>query len=216
MIIMIIYPFFCGIHRDWMGKYVGASKLALKPKCTQQVSEILKYCNTRRLAVVPQGGNTGLVGGRCALGPSLQRSCHVDPAGPAGAMLQACLLLLVRSLHARLAEPPVQAEHHVCMSWRLCVSRGLRFACSSCSVPVHDEVVLSTTALNNIISFDKVGQQLPGPGAGSTVSTEPTPACMILAPSHTSVPLWLQADAGTWRVWRAPSWAQAYAGILNS
>lgn len=28
-----------------------------------QVSEILKYCNSRRLAVVPQGGNTGLVGG---------------------------------------------------------------------------------------------------------------------------------------------------------
>jgi hypothetical protein len=28
-----------------------------------QVSKILSYCNTRRLAVVPQGGNTGLVGG---------------------------------------------------------------------------------------------------------------------------------------------------------
>ena len=28
-----------------------------------QVSEILKYCNSRSLAVVPQGGNTGLVGG---------------------------------------------------------------------------------------------------------------------------------------------------------
>ncbi|KAK4585190.1 hypothetical protein RGQ29_022736 [Quercus rubra] len=27
------------------------------------VSEVLKYCNSRRLAVVPQGGNTGLVGG---------------------------------------------------------------------------------------------------------------------------------------------------------
>jgi FAD/FMN-containing dehydrogenase len=27
------------------------------------VSAILKYCNERRLAVVPQGGNTGLVGG---------------------------------------------------------------------------------------------------------------------------------------------------------
>jgi len=27
------------------------------------VSKILSYCNDRRLAVVPQGGNTGLVGG---------------------------------------------------------------------------------------------------------------------------------------------------------
>jgi FAD/FMN-containing dehydrogenase len=28
------------------------------------VSKVLKYCNERKLAVVPQGGNTGLVGGQ--------------------------------------------------------------------------------------------------------------------------------------------------------
>ncbi|CAD6220828.1 unnamed protein product [Miscanthus lutarioriparius] len=48
---------------DWMGKYRGASQLLLLPKNTTEVSKILSYCNTRRLAVVPQGGNTGLVGG---------------------------------------------------------------------------------------------------------------------------------------------------------
>lgn len=35
----------------------------LKPKTTEEVSEILSYCNSRRIAVCPQGGNTGLVGG---------------------------------------------------------------------------------------------------------------------------------------------------------
>ena len=35
----------------------------LRPKTTSEVSEIMRYCNDRRLAVVPQGGNTGLVGG---------------------------------------------------------------------------------------------------------------------------------------------------------
>ena len=35
----------------------------LKPSTTEQVSQILKYCNDNMLAVVPQGGNTGLVGG---------------------------------------------------------------------------------------------------------------------------------------------------------
>ena len=35
----------------------------LRPKTTVEVSEIMRYCNGRRLAVVPQGGNTGLVGG---------------------------------------------------------------------------------------------------------------------------------------------------------
>jgi FAD/FMN-containing dehydrogenase len=41
----------------------GKGTLLLKPQTTQQVSEILQYCNSRKLAVVPQGGNTGLVGG---------------------------------------------------------------------------------------------------------------------------------------------------------
>lgn len=50
-------------NEDWMRKYKGQSQLVLKPKTTQQVSQILKYCNDKELAVVPQGGNTGLVGG---------------------------------------------------------------------------------------------------------------------------------------------------------
>ncbi|KAF8944890.1 hypothetical protein BGZ47_003543 [Haplosporangium gracile] len=48
---------------DWLNKYRGQSKLVLKPSSTEQVSKILKYCNEHKLAVVPQGGNTGLVGG---------------------------------------------------------------------------------------------------------------------------------------------------------
>ncbi|KAI1502299.1 D-lactate dehydrogenase 2 mitochondrial precursor [Biscogniauxia marginata] len=48
---------------DWMRKYRGHCKLVLKPGSTGEVSKILKYCNDNTLAVVPQGGNTGLVGG---------------------------------------------------------------------------------------------------------------------------------------------------------
>ncbi|CAJ1930312.1 unnamed protein product [Sphenostylis stenocarpa] len=74
-------------NTDWMHKYNGSSKLLLQPRTTEQVSQILKYCNSRCLAVVPQGGNTGLVGG---------------------------------------------------------------------SVPVFDEVIISLSSMNKIISFDKV------------------------------------------------------------
>lgn len=48
---------------DWMRKYRGHTSLVLKPGSTEEVSRILKYCNDNMLAVVPQGGNTGLVGG---------------------------------------------------------------------------------------------------------------------------------------------------------
>ena len=49
---------------DWLKKYGSTqTRLVLRPNSTEQVSSILKYCYERKLAVVPQGGNTGLVGG---------------------------------------------------------------------------------------------------------------------------------------------------------
>ncbi|XP_022183515.1 D-2-hydroxyglutarate dehydrogenase, mitochondrial-like [Myzus persicae] len=72
---------------DWLKFVSGFSKYVLKPKTTEQVSAILKYCYERDIAVCVQGGNTGLVGG---------------------------------------------------------------------SVPVFDEVILSTSAMNSIISFNKL------------------------------------------------------------
>lgn len=50
-------------NRDWMKKYRGRTKVVLKPKSVEEVSKVLKYCNDNMLAVVPQGGNSGLVGG---------------------------------------------------------------------------------------------------------------------------------------------------------
>lgn len=51
------------LNADWMGNWKGRSKLALRPKSTEEVASVLRHCHGRRLAVVPQGGNTGLVGG---------------------------------------------------------------------------------------------------------------------------------------------------------
>ena len=50
-------------NSDWMHKYRGHTRLVLRPKTTEEVSKVLKYCNDNMLAVVPQGGNSGLVGG---------------------------------------------------------------------------------------------------------------------------------------------------------
>ncbi len=49
---------------EWRGKYQGRAKLLLKPDTTEQVSKILAICNETRTPIVPQGGNTGLVGGQ--------------------------------------------------------------------------------------------------------------------------------------------------------
>ncbi len=48
---------------EMRGLYHGATALVLRPADTAQVSEIVKICAEARLPIVPQGGNTGLVGG---------------------------------------------------------------------------------------------------------------------------------------------------------
>ncbi|QIX02220.1 hypothetical protein AMS68_007737 [Peltaster fructicola] len=50
-------------NKDWMKKYRGQTRLVVKPESTEQVSKIMKYCNDKLIAINPQGGNTGLVGG---------------------------------------------------------------------------------------------------------------------------------------------------------
>jgi len=46
------------------GKFSGSSPLVLRPGSTEEVSAILKLANETGTAIVPQGGNTGLVGGQ--------------------------------------------------------------------------------------------------------------------------------------------------------
>jgi FAD/FMN-containing dehydrogenase len=47
---------------EWRDRYRGKAALVLKPGSTDEVSRILKCANETRTAIVPQGGNTGLVG----------------------------------------------------------------------------------------------------------------------------------------------------------
>jgi FAD/FMN-containing dehydrogenase len=49
---------------------IGVLAIAL-PRSTAEVSAVLRWCNERRVAVVPQGGLTGLAGGAVPVGPSL-------------------------------------------------------------------------------------------------------------------------------------------------
>lgn len=49
------------------GLYQGVSPLVLRPGTVQEVSAICALANENRVALVPQGGNTGLVGGQTPL-----------------------------------------------------------------------------------------------------------------------------------------------------
>lgn len=50
--------------REWRDLYAGRTPLVLRPGSTAEVAQILALANAERVAVVPQAGNTGLVGGQ--------------------------------------------------------------------------------------------------------------------------------------------------------
>ena len=50
--------------REWRDRFVGNTPLLLRPASTDAVARIVTICSQTRTAIVPQGGNTGLVGGQ--------------------------------------------------------------------------------------------------------------------------------------------------------
>lgn len=75
---------------DWRGKYHGRAAAMLSPATTDEVASIVRLCAKAEVALVPQGGNSGMVGGATpdASGDQLllslrrmNRIRHVDKAG---------------------------------------------------------------------------------------------------------------------------------------
>ncbi len=50
-------------ERDWRKRYPGRALAVARPASTDEVATVMRLCHEHRVAVVPQGGNTGLVGG---------------------------------------------------------------------------------------------------------------------------------------------------------
>ncbi len=57
--------------REWRDLWPGTSPLVLRPANTDEVSRILKIAYETNTAIVPQSGNTGLVGGQMPTGPEV-------------------------------------------------------------------------------------------------------------------------------------------------
>src|SRR5579859_2776285 len=53
------------LHEE-RGLYHGTAEVVVRPASTEEVSEIVKLAAANGVAIVPQGGNTGLCGGAVA------------------------------------------------------------------------------------------------------------------------------------------------------
>src|SRR3954469_2785075 len=77
-------PELCASYgRDVTGRFAGPAALVVRPGSTGEVSQVLPACNTAGVPVVPQGGNTGLVGGGVPRGGEVVLSLtQLDALGP--------------------------------------------------------------------------------------------------------------------------------------
>jgi FAD/FMN-containing dehydrogenase len=53
---------------DWRGRYSGSALCVVLPASTEEVAAVVRACVAARVAIVPQGGNTGLCGGATPVG----------------------------------------------------------------------------------------------------------------------------------------------------
>ena len=90
---------------DWRGRYKGAALAMAMPASTEEVARIVKLAGAHRVPIVPQGGNTSMVGGATppadgsALILSLRRMKRLRRLDPGAGLAIAEAGLVLSELH---------------------------------------------------------------------------------------------------------------------
>jgi FAD/FMN-containing dehydrogenase len=63
---------------EWRGRWKGETPLLALPKSTDEVSAVVAICAEHGVAITPQGGNTGLVGGQIPYGEVLVSTARLN------------------------------------------------------------------------------------------------------------------------------------------
>ena len=106
-----------GFEQDITGRYSGRALAVARPGDSEQVAAVLSTCAGRGIPVVPQGGNTGLVGGGVPRGGELVLSLtRLDELGEVGrsssqVVVGAGASLEAVQLHARRAGLDLGIDH---------------------------------------------------------------------------------------------------------
>jgi FAD/FMN-containing dehydrogenase len=94
-------------QRDWLDQYGEVPLGVARPKSTAEVAEVLRFCCAECVPVVPQGGNTGLVGGGVLCEPggvilSLSRMNAISSTDLPGGSISVEAGVILEQLHQSL------------------------------------------------------------------------------------------------------------------
>jgi FAD/FMN-containing dehydrogenase len=98
-----------GYTTDWTRRFHGEARCVVRPSSTGEVSAVVRACAAAGVPVVPQGGNTGLVGGgipfsASAVLISLRRLRRLDPVDTMAAQVTAGAGVTIAELRAHAAK----------------------------------------------------------------------------------------------------------------
>ncbi len=96
-----------GYARDWLDRYGAAPLGVARPASTEEVSAVVAACHRAGVAVVPQGGNTGLCGGSVCASPggvilTLSRMGAIGTPDPATGAIEVEAGAVLADLHQAL------------------------------------------------------------------------------------------------------------------
>ena len=99
-----------GYRTDWTGRFRASEALVVRPGSTQEVAAVVDVCRELGVALVPQGGNTGLVGGSVPLHGevvlSLRRLAGVTEVDTAAGQVVAGAGTTIGAVRAAVAAEP--------------------------------------------------------------------------------------------------------------
>ena len=99
---------------DWRGRYRGSAAAMAMPASTEETAAILRLASTHRVPIVPQGGNTSMVGGATppaeggALVLSMRRMNRLRRLDPEAGLAIAEAGVVLSELHDAAADEGVR------------------------------------------------------------------------------------------------------------
>lgn len=168
---------------DWTRRFTGPTRCVVRPADTVEVSAVVAACADAGVPLVPQGGNTGLVGGgvprQGEVVLSLARLTDLEPVDAVSAQVTAGAGVTIAALQAHAAAAGLQygvdlgARDSATLGGSLATNAGgirmIRYGGTRQQVVGVEAVLADGTVISRLTGLvkDNVGYDLPGLLVGS-------------------------------------------------